>query len=53
MSSWRFRRQPVLPVARLCEAAARGLVSVWWHLEIDLEPLWDYPPFLELIRPKG
>jgi len=23
------------------------------HMEFDLEPLWDYPPFQELIRPKG
>jgi TolB-like protein len=23
------------------------------HRDIDLEPLWDYPPFVELIRPKG
>ena len=23
------------------------------HRTIDLEPLWDYPPFRELLRPKG
>jgi serine/threonine protein kinase/tetratricopeptide (TPR) repeat protein len=23
------------------------------HRDINLEPLWDYPPFLELLRPKG
>ena len=23
------------------------------RLDIDLEPLWDYPPFQELIKPKG
>jgi len=23
------------------------------HRDINLEPLWDYPPFQELIRPKG
>jgi len=23
------------------------------HNNIDLEPVWDYPPFQELIRPKG
>jgi tetratricopeptide (TPR) repeat protein len=23
------------------------------HIDINLEPLWDYPPFQELIRPKG
>jgi hypothetical protein len=23
------------------------------HCDIDLEPLWDYPPFVELIKPKG
>jgi tetratricopeptide (TPR) repeat protein len=23
------------------------------HWDLDLQPLWDYPPFQELIRPKG
>ena len=23
------------------------------HTQFQLEPLWDYPPFQELIRPKG
>lgn len=23
------------------------------HREIDLEPLWDYPPFVELLKPQG
>ncbi len=23
------------------------------HRTIDLEPLWEYPPFVELLRPKG
>jgi hypothetical protein len=23
------------------------------HIDIDLEPLWDHPPFQELIEPKG
>jgi tetratricopeptide (TPR) repeat protein len=23
------------------------------HIEIDLESLWDYPEFIELVRPKG
>ncbi len=27
----------------------------WWslHAQSYLEPLWDYPPFQELIRPRG
>ncbi len=25
----------------------------WWHRDIDFESLHDYPPFQELIRPKG
>ena len=26
----------------------------WWaHADPLLEPLWDYPPFQELLRPKG
>ena len=24
-----------------------------FHCDIDLEPVWDYPPFQELIAPKG
>ncbi len=27
--------------------------EVWPHTQFQLEPLWDYPPFQELIRPKG
>jgi len=23
------------------------------HWDLDLQPLWDYPPFQELVRPKG
>ena len=25
----------------------------WLHADLYLEPLWDYPPFQELIRAKG
>ena len=33
---------------------AEGLIYSWAiHCDIDLEPLWDYPPFQELIAPKG
>ena len=28
-------------------------VSRWGHANPLLEPLWDYPPFKELLRPKG
>ena len=24
-----------------------------WHADSLLEPLWDYPPFKDLLRPKG
>ncbi len=24
-----------------------------WHTQFQLEPMWDYPPFQELYRPKG
>jgi hypothetical protein len=27
--------------------------SVWVHRDIDFESLRDYPPFQELMRPKG
>jgi tetratricopeptide (TPR) repeat protein len=30
-----------------------GLFSDEVHRDINLEPLWDYPPFQEFIRPKG
>lgn len=41
-------------VALLREAFSQGLpYDVHLHREIDLEPLWDYPPFKELLRPKG
>jgi hypothetical protein len=38
----------------LKEAYARGRRhGVGDHIDVDLEPLWDYPPFQELIEPKG
>ncbi len=38
----------------LKEAYANGLRHrVWYHIDVDLQPLWDYPPFQELIEPKG
>jgi hypothetical protein len=27
--------------------------TIWLHRDMDLEPLRDYPPFQELLRPKG
>jgi tetratricopeptide (TPR) repeat protein len=27
--------------------------DLWLHRDMDFEPLWDYPPFQEFIRPKG
>ena len=27
--------------------------TVWVHRDSDLESLWDYPPYQELMRPKG
>jgi tetratricopeptide (TPR) repeat protein len=41
-------------MALLRQAIAEGLgYGSFLHTEIDLEPLWDYPPFEELIEPKG
>jgi tetratricopeptide (TPR) repeat protein len=41
-------------VALLAEAFSQGKRhEVNIHQIVDLEPLWDYPPFQELIRPKG
>jgi tetratricopeptide (TPR) repeat protein len=38
----------------LAEAFSKGFpFSVRLHSSMDLEPLWDYPPFQELIEPKG
>jgi hypothetical protein len=38
----------------LREAYARGRpFSVNLHTDMDLEPLHDYPPFQDLLRPKG
>lgn len=35
------------------EALAQGLRYTLLHPVMDLEPLGDYPPFKELIKPKG
>ena len=41
-------------VALLREAFAQGYrFSISVHRDIDYEPLRDYPPYQELIRPKG
>jgi serine/threonine-protein kinase len=41
-------------VALLREAFAQGYrYGVHLHRDMDLEPLRDYPPFQELLRPKG
>jgi tetratricopeptide (TPR) repeat protein len=41
-------------VALLAEAFSNGhRFEVHVHQVISWEPLWDYPPFQELIRPKG
>ena len=41
-------------VALLRTAFGQGMtVGEWAHMEPALESLRDYPPFQELIRPKG
>ena len=41
-------------VELLKEGFAEGLrYGLEDHCDVDLEPLWDYPPFQELIAPKG
>ncbi len=39
-------------MALLRERSARQHPN-WLHNQYQLEPLWDYPPFQELMRPKG
>jgi len=41
-------------VELLRQGYVEGLTYSWLdHCDIDVEPLWDYPPFQELIAPKG
>ena len=44
-------------MALLHEALASGVAlggwPAWQHANLELEPLWDYPPFQQLMRPKG
>jgi tetratricopeptide (TPR) repeat protein len=37
----------------LREALAQGVPYYRLHPDMDLEPLWDFPPFKGLIKPKG
>jgi tetratricopeptide (TPR) repeat protein len=38
----------------LKESAQRGKTDwMLWHHDVDLESLWDYPPFKEFMKPKG
>jgi len=40
-------------VALLQESFNQGRpYGLFLHRDIDLEPLWDYPPFKEILRPK-
>jgi tetratricopeptide (TPR) repeat protein len=40
-------------VRLLREAVSQGMYYSYLYLDMDLEPLRDYPPFKELIKPKG
>ncbi len=41
-------------VRLLRQALGEGVqYGVWFHRDIDFESLHDYPPFQELLRPKG
>ena len=38
----------------LTQACSEGYwIQTQLHRVIDIEPLWDFPPFVELLRPKG
>jgi serine/threonine protein kinase len=41
-------------VRLLRQAYSEGM-TLWpyLHIEADLSPLWDYPPFVEFLRPRG
>jgi hypothetical protein len=30
-----------------------GEFGIWVHKDFDFESLWDYPPFIEFLKPKG
>jgi tetratricopeptide (TPR) repeat protein/TolB-like protein len=57
--AWRARIAALLgergeAVALLRRAFGEGLgYGIWLHRDVDLESLRDYPPFQELVRPKG
>jgi tetratricopeptide (TPR) repeat protein len=42
-------------ISLLRDAFAKGFSYNQYnpHADIDFEPLWDYPPFQEIVRPKG
>ena len=49
-----FLGEKDLAVELLREGYANGLGhTLEFHIDVDIEPLWDYPPFQELIEPKG
>jgi tetratricopeptide (TPR) repeat protein len=59
LTFWRARIAALLgdregAMTLLREAYAQGAkFDARLHLDLDLEPLWDHPPFQELLRPKG
>jgi hypothetical protein len=56
---WRARITALLgdkdgAMTLLRQAVSQGTrFGVRIHRDINFEPLWDYPPFQELVRPKG
>jgi len=52
IAAWLGRKDEAM---RLLVAAMKAGTefSSLWHSNIGLEPLWDYPPFKEFLRPKG
>jgi tetratricopeptide (TPR) repeat protein len=40
-------------VRLLREAFSQGVAYPRYHHEMDLEPLYDYPPFVEFLKPRG
>jgi len=46
-------REKDLAVRLLRKSLAQGRSYSDLYPDMNLEPLWDFPPFKELIRPKG
>jgi len=52
IAAWLGRKDEAMRLLTAANRAGAEFSSLW-HSNPGLEPLWNYPPFKEFLRPKG